>query len=75
MPGVNGPDWHQGNNRYLSASLQWLRLRLERMIPSPPPATSERRAWLLRRRLRAARPLTLPAPNARSDSSLNEMVA
>ena len=30
-------DWQTQNNQYLAASLQWLRLRLTRMVPPAPP--------------------------------------
>src|SRR5829696_5935093 len=30
--------WLDHNNRYLSASLEWLRARLLRLVPGPPPS-------------------------------------
>ena len=47
--------WQDGNNRYLAASLAWLRLRLERLAADrfPPEA---RRAGFLRRPMRIAPP-------------------
>ena len=32
-------DWIERNNRYLAASLEWLRLRLARLEPTPPIST------------------------------------
>ena len=34
--------WHDDNNRYLAASLKWLRLRLQQLLPPvpPPPAAA-----------------------------------
>lgn len=45
-------DWTECNNRYLSASLQWLRLKLRKLLPPPAPAplsadavAASRRRW------------------------------
>ena len=32
--------WLEQNNRYLEASLQWLRLRLQKLVPEPPVSSS-----------------------------------
>lgn len=37
-------DWLEGNNHYLEASLRWLRLRLERLIPEEPILATTRTA-------------------------------
>jgi ATPase family protein associated with various cellular activities (AAA)/winged helix domain-containing protein len=34
---MSGDNWLDQNNQYLAASLEWLRLRLERVAPPPPP--------------------------------------
>src|SRR5262249_47735330 len=47
--------WLDANNRYLAASLRWLRLRLERLhperkpAPPPPHAASHRSGWFFGR--------------------------
>ena len=76
-PGADGPEWHHGNNRYLSASLHWLRLRLERLVPERPRTSdpAARRAWFIRRRRREARPLALPAPRPRHDTNVQEALS
>ena len=33
---MNTESWQEDNNRYLAASLQWLRLRLQRLVPEEP---------------------------------------
>jgi hypothetical protein len=39
---MSAESWEDDNNRYLAASLQWLRLRLQRLVPEEPPvAVSE----------------------------------
>ena len=56
-------EWLEANNRYLSASLGWLRLRLQRMMPetarlpgstdespNPPPAEETKGGWFRSRR-------------------------
>src|SRR5687767_10613847 len=34
--------WLEANNRYLAASLQWLRLKLRQLVPSAPEPARER---------------------------------
>jgi AAA+ superfamily predicted ATPase len=36
---MSAETWADDNNRYLAASLKWLRLRLHQMAPSPSPAS------------------------------------
>ena len=38
---MNGDNWQDQNNRYLAASLEWLRARLRLLTTPPLPATSE----------------------------------
>ncbi len=39
--GANKPDWLQTNQRYLTTSLAWLRLRLEQLVQHDHPATPQ----------------------------------
>jgi hypothetical protein len=48
--------WHDDNNRYLAASLKWLRLRLQQLVPPPPPASAAAAA--------AAASASAPVPSA-----------
>ena len=57
---MNAESWLEANNRYLTASLKWLRLRLWRLAPAEPPAPAEpsppaaKPCWL--RRLKGGNP-------------------
>lgn len=57
---MSGGGWQDGNNRYLAASLRWLRLRLERLaadrpVPQEPDIVTN--GLFGRRRIVAARPI------------------
>ena len=55
---MNTETWFEANNRYIAASLQWLRLRLLRLAPAEPPVAEEpsppqataKSGWFHRRR-------------------------
>jgi len=64
-------DWTDRNNRYLSASLHWLRQRLRELAPAAA-APQPRCSWLARKPASAGRKVLQDAAQARVESARTE---
>ncbi len=61
---LDHPGWLAANERYLAASLEWLRLRLQALAPAPPPMEAAPTKRGLRWPRRTSTLPALPAPDA-----------